>query len=190
MRPPPSTGMVRLPMLLTRFLAILLFVSSVPLNVLAQTPAPATRAEALRQEREKKQQQLRPNRPDKLQRAMDYAEDRALFLIARDGFHPKLGSLTTGSGFAFGVGFRDRDLFRKRARLELWTAASLKKYWAMEVRLAAPDLPGGRLVGEVVASLREYPQEDFFGLGPASLRENRSSFSLRTAQVSGMAGVR
>jgi hypothetical protein len=155
-----------------------------------QEPTPATRAEALRQEREQKQQQLRPNEPDRLQRAMNYVEDRALFLIARDGFHPKLGSLTTGSGFAFGVGFRDRDLFRKRGRLELFTAASLKKYWAIEARVAAPDTPGGRLVAEAVASLREYPQEDFFGLGPDSQRDQRSSFLLRTAQVSGMGGVR
>lgn len=151
---------------------------------------PQTRAEALRLERLKKQRELTPNEPDKLQRAMNYAENRALFLIARDGFHPKLGSLTTGSGFAFGVGFRDRDLFRKRARLELWTAGSIKKYWAMEARVAAPDLPGGRLVAEAVATLREYPEEDYFGLGPASRRDDRTSFLLRTSQISGLAGVR
>ena len=156
----------------------------------AQPETPDTRAELLRQQREEKQQVLAPNHPDALQRGLDYVEDRALFVIARDGFHPKLGSLTTGSGFAFGVGFRDRDLFRKRGRLELWTAASLKKYWAMEARVAAPDLPGGRLMAEAVVSLREYPEEDYFGLGPDARREDRTSFLLRTAQVSGVAGVR
>ena len=177
-------------MRLIPLLLVLLLVAATPTRATAQTEAPATRAEALRLEREKKQQQVRPNQPDALQRGMDYIEDRALFLVARDGFHPKLGSLTTGSGFAFGVGFRDRDLFKKRARLELWTAASLKKYWAMEARVAAPDLPGGRLIGGVVASLREYPQEDYFGLGPDSRRDDRSSFRLRTTEVSGIGGVR
>lgn len=156
----------------------------------AQTAEPTTRAEALRQERQKKQQALRPNQPDKLQRALNFAENNALLLLSRDGFHPKLGSLTTGSGFAFGVGYRDRDMFRKRARFEVFTAASIKKYWAIEARFAAPDTPGSRVVTEFVGSLREYPEEDYFGLGPASLRDDRSSFLLRTAQVSGLFGVR
>jgi hypothetical protein len=169
--------------------ALLIVVAS-PIRLAAQADAPATRAEALRQERENKQQAVQPNHPDALQRGMDYVEDRALFLVARDGFHPKLGSLTTGSGFAFGVGFRDRDLFRKRGRVELWTAMSLKKYWAIEARVAAPDLPGGRLLGEVVGSLREYPHEDYFGLGPDARRDDRTSFLLRTTQVSGMGGLR
>ncbi len=175
--------------LIPLFLALLAAVSY-PAPSAAQADGAATRAEALREERERKQQELRPNEPDALQRGMNYIENRALFIVARDGFHPKLGSLTTGSGFAFGVGFRDRDLFRKRGRLELWTAASIKKYWAMEARVAAPDLPGGRLMAEVVASLREYPQEDYFGLGPDARREDRTSFRLRTARVSGVGGVR
>ena len=156
----------------------------------AQTGEPTTRAELLRQERQKKQQALRPNAPDKLQRALNFAENNALLLLSRDGLHPKLGSLTTGSGFAFGIGYRDRDLFKHRGRFEVFTAASLKKYWAIEARLAAPDAPDSRVVTEFLGSLREYPQEDYFGLGPASLREDRSSFLLRTAEVAGMFGVR
>jgi len=151
---------------------------------------PQTRADALRAEREKKQQQLQPNEADALQRTMNYIETRGLYIFSRDGFHPKLGTLTTGSGFAFGVGFRERGIFARRGVLELWTAATAKKYWAMEARTMFPDLAGGRVMAEVVASLREYPREDFFGLGPDALREDQSSFLLRTAQVSGRAGVR
>ena len=64
----------------------------------AQTQEPSSRAEALRQEREQKQGNLTPNRPDALQRGMDYVEDRGLFLLTKDGFYPKIGTLTTGSG--------------------------------------------------------------------------------------------
>jgi hypothetical protein len=144
----------------------------------------------LRQAREKKAQELQPNRPDNLQRAMAFIEQRGLFLAARDGFHPKLGSLTTGSGFAFGVGFRDRDMFRRRGVLELWTAASAKRYWAMEARARFPDLAGGRLAAEGVASLREYPREDFFGVGPASRRDQQATFLLRTAEIAGRGAVK
>jgi hypothetical protein len=42
---------------------------------------------------------------------MAVAENRLLPLLARDGLHWKLGSLTTGSGFAYGGGYRHRRLF-------------------------------------------------------------------------------
>ncbi|MGQ0734855.1 MAG: BamA/TamA family outer membrane protein [Acidobacteriota bacterium] len=155
----------------------------------AQAPA-TTRAEAQRQEREQKQKELEPNEPDRLQRALNYAENRALFLMSRDGFVPKLGSLTTGSGFSFGLGYRDRDIFAHQGALELWGAGSFKRYWAVEARTSFPDLAGGHVMAEVVGGLREYPQESFFGLGPDSQRSDRTSFLLRTAHVSGRAGVR
>lgn len=151
---------------------------------------PATRAEALRQAREEKQQSLTPNRPDTLQRSLDFVEDKAIFLLSRDGFHPKLGSLTTGSGFAFGVGFRNRAMFAHRGAGEIWAAGSLKQYWALEGRAVLTELAGGRVMAEIVAGLREYPRESYFGLGPDSRREDRTSFSLRTPHVSARAGVR
>jgi Omp85 superfamily domain len=165
-------------------------VAALPLPSAAQSPTPSTRADALRQEREKKQQELRPNRRDAVQRAFDFAEERSWFVVTRDGLYPKLGSLTTGSGFALGVGFRDRDLFARHGALELWTAGSFQKYWAMEVRTTFPDLARGRVMAEGVASLREYPSEEFFGLGPDSKRSDETTFFLRTPQVTGRAGVR
>ena len=156
----------------------------------AQTAEPTTRAEALRREREEKQKATEPNHPDSLQRAMNYIEDRALFLVQRDGFHPKLGSLTTGSGFALGVGFRDRDIFARHGRLEIWGAGTFKKYWATQARVMFPDIVRGRFMFDALADLREYPKESFFGIGPESRREDHSEFSLRTREVAGRGGVR
>ncbi|HEX7280794.1 MAG TPA: BamA/TamA family outer membrane protein, partial [Vicinamibacterales bacterium] len=48
----------------------------------------------------------------------------------------------------------------------------------------------GRVMAEAVASLREYPKESFFGLGPDSRREDLTRFALRTPEVAGRAGVR
>src|SRR4026207_2260199 len=72
---------------------------------------PATRAEADKQRREEKSQKVEPYKPGGFERAMHFAEEKAIFIIGREGLYPKLGSLTTGSGFAYGAGFRDRDLF-------------------------------------------------------------------------------
>jgi hypothetical protein len=163
-------------------------------NVWAQSPNPAqppqTREEALRREREVKAGNLTPNRPDPLQRALAIIEERGLFLLARDGFHPKIGSLATGSGFAFGLGYRTRAPFARYGTLEAFGAASFTKYWALETRALFPDLAKGRIAAEAVASLREYPRENFFGLGPESRRDQDSSFLLRTARVGARVGVK
>ena len=45
-----------------------------------------------------------------LERAMRVAENRSIFLVGREGFYPKLGSLTTGSGFAYGGGYLARRI--------------------------------------------------------------------------------
>jgi outer membrane translocation and assembly module TamA len=168
---------------------LLFLIPGLPFRADAQPAEPQTRAEALRQEREKKQQSLTANEPDGLQRGMDYVEDRALYLLTREGWYPKIGSLTTGSGFAFGPGYRDRDLLRRRGVIELWAAGSLKKYWATQARVAVPEQTDGPFMFEATANLREYPNESFFGLGPDSLR-NDGDFLLRTRDVGARAGIR
>ena len=101
---------------------------------------------------------------------MHFAEDKAIFIVDREGFYPKLGSLTIGSGFAYGLGFRDRDLFENKGALDIWAAASIRSYWAAEARLTFPELAGRRLPLETWVSRRDYPQENFFGIGPDSNR--------------------
>jgi hypothetical protein len=84
---------------------------------------PQTRAELLRREREEKQRAAEPYQPTGLERAMDLGENRIVPLLQRDGVYAKLGSLTTGSGFAYGAGFRDRSLVKGRGSLDTWAAA-------------------------------------------------------------------
>jgi hypothetical protein len=152
--------------------------------------APESRAEALRQQRAEKAESLTPYRPDRLEAALTLLEDRAIAALGREGLYPKLGSLTTGSGFAFGAGFRNSPVFRHRGTLDVWTAASLKKYWAVEARAAFPELANGYVFAEGWATRREYPQEDFFGVGPEARRADEVNFALRSTIVGARAGVR
>ena len=156
----------------------------------AWSQEPTTREEADRQQREQKAKDLRPYQPNGVERWLDFAEDKAIFILDREGFHPKLGSLTTGSGFAYGLGFRDRDLFSNNGALEIWAAGTVKRYWATEARLRFPHVAGNRLYFETWGSHRDYPQENFFGLGPDSSREDRSDYAIRTDHFGGRAGVR
>ena len=166
----------------------LIFLSFVSTPTSAQEPE--TREEADRRRREQQARDPATYKPNGLERALDFAEDRAIFLLDREGVHPKLGSLTTGSGFAYGVGFRDRDLFSNKGAVEVWAAGSIKRYWATEARLTFPRLANNHLHLEAWASHRDYPQENFFGLGPESNRDDRSDYAIRTNHFGGRAGVR
>lgn len=151
---------------------------------------PQTRAEADRQRREEKQQALEPYKASAFERAMDFAEERAVFLLDREGFYPKLGSLSPASGFAYGLGFRDRDLFGYRGTFDIWAAASIQSCWATEARFRLPALVHNRYLAEGWVSTRDFVSDDFFGLGPDSLRSNHTNFALRTTRFGGRGGVR
>lgn len=158
--------------------------------VSAQAPEPQTRAEADRQPREEKDAETETYRKNRVERALDFAQDRAIFIVDREGFYPKIGSLTVGSAFAYGLGFRDRDLFNNEGQLDIWAAASLRQYWATEARMTFPSLADGHLHLEGWASRRDYPQENFFGIGPDSVRADRADYAIRTNHFGGRAGVR
>ncbi len=166
-----------------------LLVWLVPATV-ALSQEPATRADVDRQRREEKSRDVQPYKPGGFERAMHFIEDRAVFIVGREGFYPKLGSLTTGSGFAYGVGFRDRNLFNNEGIFDLWAATSSTRYWAAEVRLTFPKLANNHLFVETWAGHRDYPQEDFFGVGPASSRANHSSYAIRSELFGARVGVR
>jgi hypothetical protein len=154
--------------------------------------APATRAEVLERQREEKSKQLAPPEAGALERTLLRLEDGRLFerlLNPPEGFYPKIGNITAGGGFAAGPAYR-KPVFGDRAAFSALALASLKRYWLIDARLTSPDLAGGRLFADVHGRLFEYPQEDFFGLGPDSRREDDVIYGFRSSEVGAAAGVR
>ena len=156
----------------------------------AQPPAPQTRAELLRSQREEKQGQVEPYEQNKLEWAMHLGEERIVPLLQRDGIYARLGSLTTSSGFAYGGGYRDRSLIKGRGFLDVWAAGSLKQYWAFDARMGYPLLPRNRLMVQGHFRTYSYPEEEFFGIGPNSLRSNQVAYDLDGTTVGGEIDVR
>jgi hypothetical protein len=156
----------------------------------ASAQEPATRSEADRQRREEKHRNAQPYHPGGFERAMHFIEEKAIFIVGREGLYPKLGSLTTGSGFAYGAGFRDRDLFDNKGTLDLWAAMSTRLYRAAEARLTFPKLANRRLLIETWAAHRDYPREHFFGSGPGSARADQTNYAIRSDLLGARAGVR
>ena len=141
-----------------------------------QPPAEDTRAATLRAAREKKQRETAPPEPNALERGLKAFERGGVPLITRDGLYAKLGSLTTGSGFAYGAGFRSHRFFDRDAGLDLWAGATMTQYWAAQARLQLPIAPDGRIVMNTYWRRHDYPQEDFFGIGPDSVRADHTTF--------------
>jgi hypothetical protein len=152
--------------------------------------AQETRADTLKQAREEKQQQAAPYEPNMLETVLKAIERGGVPLITRDHVYLKLGSITTGSGFAYGAGFRSRRLFDGAASVDLWGGASMTRYWAGEGRLRFPELANGFIDAQAYGRRHDYPREDYFGLGPASERGNHTDYAIRQTTIGARAAVR
>jgi len=156
----------------------------------ASAPPPQTRAEVLQRARDEKGRSVTPYERNGLERALNTVETRVQSYFGRDGVHPKFGSLDTGSGFAFGVGYLNRRLVDREGALNIWGAVSLKKYWAVEGSFDMPSLAAGWLTLGTYARHQDYPQQAFFGIGPESRRDDQTAFRIVNSMAGGRARVK
>lgn len=110
-------------------------------------------------------------------------------LAPRNGFYPRLGGLTTGSGLAGGAGYR-HHLFDDRLLADASGVVSYKAYVAVDLKARWLRFWDNR--GEVWTAFRygRFPQEDFFGIGSAASRQTRTDFHLNSTDVTTRALVR
>jgi hypothetical protein len=149
--------------------------------------AQETRTELLERQRAERAQQLTPYEPGRIEHGLLLADEhRIVERLAGGlyGFYPRMGGFPTGSGFALGVGYRT-STFNGLWGLDAGTATSFKGYKVVEVATGMPRLFDGRLDIRATWAWRDYPQEDFFGLGGDSSLDNRTSYRLRGHDLGG-----
>ena len=162
------------------------------LCVCATTTAKAqtTRAEELRQQRENKAQAVQEPKRNRVEAFLFKLENDLIlerWLNPPRGVHLRIGGIGEGAGFGVGPGFRyQTDGFDFRAS----AAGSLKRYTIGEASLLLPGVERDGPWIEFYGRRRNFPQEDFFGLGPESARDDRSNFSLRDTVLRSSAGAR
>ena len=159
----------------------------------AEAQEPQTRAEERRREREEKSRALTPPKQGGLEKALKDLESGRLFeriLNPAEGLYPKIGHITTGSGFSLGPGYRHAGLFGGQATFSTFAAASFTQYWAIDARLQFPQLAAGRVFLDVHAQRYDFPDEDFFGLGPDSVRQNFVEYGLTNTVIGASAAFR
>ncbi len=155
-----------------------------PVAVAAPEPPDATREELLRRAREAKKDIVHPPQKSGFEKLIARIEPFVMNSPVRDsalrrGFYPKFGSVAPGGGWAAGPGYRFEGIGGEELDADVFARMSWKRYWQVEGRLRMPRLNGGRTAAGVFARVRDMPQEDFFGFGPDSLRDNRVSYGLR-----------
>ncbi len=149
---------------------------------------PTSRAELITQQREEKAATAKPAEPDKVEKKLLILKERNVlqnFGGGVEGFFPKIGGVATGQGFALGLQYNKKGL--AGGQLDLSTSGSVttarsQRYY---LGLKAPRLAGDLLELGFAAEQRNLTQVDFYGLGPESDLEDRTSFRLEDTNIGG-----
>src|ERR671914_622143 len=112
---------------------------------MAQDVEAESRAELLAKMREQKARALQPYEPKGMEKALLYIEDKRILerLTIADGWYPRIGGLTTGGGFAGGVGYR-KHLLDDELFVNTSVAISTKAYKEFLADAVFPQLWNGR----------------------------------------------
>jgi hypothetical protein len=157
---------------------------------LAMFPYPAsaqqTRQALLERQRAEKAQKLEPYEPGNVEKWVLKLENPRFNLAPHNGFFVTYGysHKPTGSGIGVGTGYR-HDLGGRLARVELEGGLSYKNYQLLRADFSLPCLLRDRLEVGVEATYHHHPQEDFFGLGPASSLDDRVSYLFDSRDLQG-----
>jgi outer membrane protein assembly factor BamA len=145
-----------------------------------------TRSEELQLAREEKAQHLEAPKRSFLEKGLHEIKERRImerFQAGFHGFHPMLGGMKTGSGFAFGTSYDITDKLKASAQV------SMKGYQKYEVSYAMPRFLSDRLFAEVRTTYRSHPDEAFYGLGNDTREETHTHYGLKDKSVGGHIGV-
>jgi len=104
------------------------------------------------------------------------------------GFYPIVGGLPLDSGLALGFGYRHSYLMHGRSEIHVRAIGSTKSYEHLDVRLYLPR-SDALFFGEAGVRYRNYPEEDFWGLGPKSPEHLRSTFRLEDLDTTAGVGI-
>ena len=97
-----------------------------------------------------------------------------------DGWYPRLGGMTRGSGIVIGAGYRTHVL-GDGVLLDMSAAISVRLYSAVDIRARWLQAWNQRVEVWTDYRFEYYPQEDFYGRGPDTLESMRTSYRFRSS---------
>jgi outer membrane protein assembly factor BamA len=102
-----------------------------------------------------------------------------------DGWYPRLGGMTTGSGFALGPGYRTHVL-GDQVFVDVSAGISKRNYKAADLKVEWLQARYRRAELWTNFRFQDFPQEDFYGLGVDSSIASRTSYALTSNEVAAL----
>jgi hypothetical protein len=154
--------------------------------------APATRAGQIEAERQRKAGELQPDEPSRLEQFLNYVKTHKIverITCGTTGLCVRFGGLITGSGFAAGPAYVNRDLLNGQATYYASARASVAKFYLMETGVTMPRLADGHVFASLGAVHFNYPHIDYYGPGNDSRQSARTNYALENTSLDTSAGV-
>jgi len=176
--------------LLLGFFALLFLPGSDPLMGQIQS-----RTQEIQSSRADKMAHLWPERESPLVQQVNTLVERGLLEGAQtgmgaNGWQIVLGGMRSGQGFTVGLGYRRSDLFNDKLGFRTTFRGTLKWASLVDFQLTFPKLQTERAFLYLRAAYENSPQIDFYGKGPDSSEDDRTSYRLETAHFNVNAGYR
>ena len=152
-----------------------------------------SRAQEIQSARAEKMAHLWPERESPLVQRVDQLLERGLLEGAQtgqgaNGWQVVLGGMRSGQGMTVGLGYRRSDLFKERLGFRTTFRGTIKLASLVDFQLFFPKLQTENAFLNLYAKYENSPQIDFYGNGPDSSEDDRSSYRLETAAVNFNAG--
>ena len=120
---------------------------------------------------------------DKMRRIADEYQLEERLNGEIDGWYPRLGGMTRGSGFAIGPGYRTH-VMGGPIFVDVSAGLSIKGYQAADANVRWLQAFGERVELWTDFRYEHFPQEDFYGMGMESAREHETSYEFDSTDIS------
>ena len=152
-----------------------------------------SRAEEIQREREAHKSQVKPGKMNRVEKSIYEIEDKKVLRRINSGWNGlrvRIGGLPAGSGFAAGPEYHRDELLSGNLAFRTSAELSTKVYQKYELQLSLPKLAGQHLFVDFHSVHRNYPQINYYGSGPKSLKGQRSDYRLEDTTSDFTVGVR
>jgi outer membrane protein assembly factor BamA len=155
---------------------------------------PPSRAEELTREREEKAKNLKKPEKNGAENGLHWWDNQQVINRVRSGwrgFHVATGSFANGAGLTFGAGYRDLavgsvyadDDLPNRVDVNAAVAYSLRNYFLARSEVTLKNLGSAPLDLSISGRIYEFPEEDFFGLGPQTEQASRTAYQINSSEL-------
>ena len=156
-----------------------------------------SRSALIEQERQKKAAQLKPDEPDKGERAFIKGK-RVLNLVLLSppaGIRPKFsssapgwGGLVLGSGFSLGPEYYRPDLAKGEMVFRASVIGTTRHNYLFDSQLTFPRAAGDRMIFDLLGRYKAERSINYYGPGAKSEKGSRTNYSRESSELNARAG--